>query len=136
MPGGIHDAGHGLHDQVVGRALGERAVLAEPGQGSVNQLRVYLFESVPVDAQTGSYARPVIFDQDVGFTHQVHESRLVALVLQVHGDGPFVPVQNREVHGFLVLERAKAARVIAARGLDFHYVCTQVCQLGRAIRAC
>ena len=93
-----HGATHGLGDQVIARLVGVGAILAEAGDGGVDQLGVDGPALLPAEAQPLHNARPVILNQHISGLHQLGKERFTALVLQIQGHAPLVAVQVLEVH--------------------------------------
>ena len=144
LAGDAHHAAHGLNHQVVAGALGIRAVLAEAGDGAVNQPRVERFEAVVVQPVMRQAADLEVFHQDVAAQRHLPNQRLAFGFGHVDGDGAFVAVAGGEVAGLvgvvalriLQKRRAPVARVVALAGaLDLDDIGPQVGQHLGAPRA-
>ncbi|MNZ90042.1 hypothetical protein D3C78_1089920 [compost metagenome] len=137
MAGDAHQAAHGLDHEVVARALGIGAVLAEAGDGAVDQARIEGLEAVVVEAVLPQPADLEVLHHHVGFQGHAAQQGLAFGVGHVDGDGALVAVAGREVSGFarvlagivLAEGRAPVAGVVAGDGaLDLDDVGAQVGQ--------
>ncbi len=137
MAGDAHQAAHGLHHQVIAGAFGIRPVLAEAGDGAVDQARVQRFQAGVVQPILRQTADLEILDHHVGLGGHAAQQRLALGVGHVHGDAALVAVAGGEVAGLarvaasVVLQegRAPVARVVTGLGaLDLDHVGAQIGQ--------
>ena len=114
--GNAHQPGHGLRDDVISRATGQRALLAKAGNTGVDQPRVVLLEAVEIDAQALSDTGAEVLDHDIGIGHQFVETLAVGRVFKIDFNAAFAAIDQPEVDTFAVQKRAQMAGVIALLG--------------------
>jgi hypothetical protein len=135
--GDAHHAGHGLHHEVVARALGIGAVLPEAGDRAVNEARVEGAQALVVQPVLLQAPDLEVLHHDVGLQCHLLDERLALGRGHVDGDRALVAVAGREIAGLRgvvalgVLQKGRAplARVVTQAGaLHLHHIGPQVGQ--------
>jgi hypothetical protein len=99
-----HHPTHGLHDQIVSRALAERSGESEAGNGGVNQTGVVGSQGFVIDAQALDDSGTEILNDDIGFASQLAERGEVVGLLQIESDAFFVSIEREKIGAFTALE--------------------------------
>ncbi len=124
------DAGERQVIDVVGRVVAVGAVLAETGEGAVDDARVDLADRLVVAAEPLHDAGAEAFDNHVCAGGELLEDRLAFGGLEVQREAPLVPVDVGEGRPALVVQDVGLA--VGRRGLDFQDVGPHVAQQHRA----
>ena len=144
LAGQAHQAAQALDQEVIARTSRVRSVLAEAGDGAVDQAGIHCLEALVIQAIGRESTHLEVFDQHVGLQSQLPNQRLASRRAQVDCEGPLVTVRALEVRSFLrfaaflVLQprRSPGARVVArARSLDLDDIRPKVAQQLRAPRS-
>ncbi|MNN09333.1 hypothetical protein D3C81_1222110 [compost metagenome] len=134
-PGNAHQAAEALDHEVIARAFGVGAGLAETGDRAVDQLRIDLLQRRIVEAIRLKSADLEVFQHDVGFCRQFADDALAFRLGEVDGDGLLVAVGRKEIGrlagvapvGVLEERRAPVAGVVAdVRALDLDHFGAEV----------
>ena len=134
--GETHPAAFALHDGVVTRSVGERAVLAVRGNGTPDEPRIPLRHFFGGKPQPRQRARAEVLDQHIAPCEQPRERFASALRLQVQRDAAFPPVHCEEVGAFAVREgRTPGARVVAGGWFDLEDLGAEVGEQHGGVRA-
>ena len=138
IAGEAHQSADSLHDLVVRRKPVVRPVLAEPGNGSVDDPRVYRLHRIVAQPEALHDTRGEVFHNDIGILGQLEENFLGLIFLEVESQASLVTVYGQEVCAFAFDEgRPPLAGVVAASGdLDLDHIGPVVAQHQRAERAC
>ena len=124
----------GLADGVVAGPLPVRAVLAEGGDGTVDDARVHFAHHVVADAQTVHHPGPEVLDDDIRVPGQPQEDFLALGRLHVQGQALLVAVEGAEARAVVLgLLVPGAERVPLAGGLDLGHLRPQVGQQQRRV---
>ena len=97
---GQHHPAHGLHDQIVSRALAVGTGEAEAGDGGVNQTAIVRLQRFVIDAQPLDDSWAKILNDDIGFARQLAEGGEVAGLFQIESDTFFVSIQREKICAF------------------------------------
>ena len=135
-----HDAGGGLDHVIVGGLRPTRAVLAEGGEGGVDQPRIDRRERLVAKPQRLERSRPIVLDEDVGGGGKLLEDVAIRRLFQIERDRTLVGGlrEERGAHVATVerLVGAVAAALIGLIGmLDLDHVGAQYSQLVGGKRA-
>ena len=135
--GDVHQPGHGLHHEVVARALGVGAVLPEAGDGAIDEARVERAQALMVQPVLLQAADLEVLHHHIGLLRHLADERLALGRGHVDGDRALVAVAGREIAGLRgvvalgVLQKGRAplARVVTQAGaLHLHHIAPQVGQ--------
>ena len=90
-------------------------------------------------AQLLSSRWAVSFDDEVGFARQLQQNSSAIRLLDIEGDAPFIGIEVEKVEALLgmrriIFEWRHSPRFVAARWLDFDYVCAHVSEEFRAVK--
>ena len=131
---GLHEAAHGLHDDVVGRPVGQRPGLAEARDADIDQARIECPQLACADAQALGHAGAEVLHHHVGLGGHLADQGHGLGVLEVQHQALLVAVHHREQRAFAVVHGADGAVVVALRRLDLDDLGAQVGQQGRGQR--
>ena len=135
LAGGFHQAAHGLHDDVVSRAVRHGAGLAKAGHAHVDQLGVEAAQFVGTNAQAIGHAGAEVLHHHIGLCGQlVHQGHGLG-VLHVEHQALLVAVHHREQGALAVFHGADVAVVVTLRWLDLDDFGTQIGQQRSGQRA-
>ena len=124
-----HQSGHALNVQVVPRVLGQGAVLAEPGERTVDDALVAGAGRGIVDAQPFRYAGPERFQHHIRRFQQAAHDRAALRITEIQSDAALVPVDAVEVDARVAIRGWIVPGVVAADGvLEFDHVRTAIGQ--------
>ncbi|MNS90590.1 hypothetical protein D3C72_1246460 [compost metagenome] len=135
LAGQAHEAAHALDDEVIARARGVRAGLAEAGDRAVDQVGLDLPERLIVQAVLPELADLVVLQHHVALRGQVAHDLLALGRADVAGDRALVAVGGQVVGGLggvaavFVLEpgRAPGAGIVAGAGaLDLDHIGAEI----------
>ena len=128
--GQVDHAAHSLCHDVVAGTVGDGAVLAEAGTGSIDDGGVDLADGLVVDLQLLGNAAAIVLHQDVGVLHQLIEHLQTLLGLQVQGGALLVAVDVVEETGLaaLLIQGTPGTALLAAQRLDLQNICAVVGQ--------
>jgi len=132
---GLHQAAHGLHDDVVGRQVRQRPGLTEARNTHVDQPRIHAAQGHGADAQALGHAGAEVLDHHVGRGGQGGDGLRGIGVLEVEHQALLVAVERREQAAHAFAHGADVAVVIARGRLDLDDLGPQVGQQGRGQRA-
>ncbi len=135
IPGQAHQAGHGLHHEVVAGQVAAFAS-AESADRGVDDGRVDSADGFVVQAEPAESAGLEVLHEYVGPARELARGGEVALIAQVQRDRALVAVDGQVVRGRAVAcdRRHPAPGVIARGALNFYYLGTEVGQQHRAVR--
>lgn len=122
--GQAHEPAHALDHEVVAGPVGVRPVLAEAGDGAIDQRRVHRLQGGVVEAVLLQPADLEVLDHHVAVGGELTYQLLPLGLREVDGDGPLAAIGRQVIGGLggvvagLVLEerRAPAAGVVAGAG--------------------
>ena len=115
IAGDAHHAGHALGHDVIGGQVAHGAVLAEAGDGAVDDLGVDLLQILVGEAQLLHHAGLEVLHHDVaGLDHIIDQ---VLALFQVDGDALLAPVDQGVVAALPIFEGAKDTAAVAHAGL-------------------
>ena len=127
--GDRHQAGEGLDQQVLARALGVGPVRPVAGGGGVDQPRVVGLERLESEAQPVHDAGPEVLGEHVGARRQLARDLEARGRFEVEGQRTLVAVAGQEQHA-LPVDRLVGAAPVALKGaaqrLDRDHVGAQV----------
>ena len=128
---GLHQAAHGLNNDVVGRAVGQRAGLAEAGDADIHQPGIEGAQRFGADAQALGHARPEVLDHHIDLPGQLmhHGDRI--RMFEVQHQALLVAIHDREQGALPILHGADGAVVVALGRLHLHDFRAQIGQQGR-----
>jgi len=111
------------------------AVVAEAGDGGIDDGRIDLAQLLIAQAQAVHNAGTVILQNHVALGHQLAEHLFTGLALEVQDDAALVAVEVHIIGAFAVDNGKVAAGVIALAGtLDLDDLGAQICQHHAAVR--
>ncbi len=133
VAGDVHVAGHALDEEIVSRALGVGAGLAEAGDRTIDEARIEALQAPVVEAKLRKAADLEILDQHVRARREAPHDLAPALGREVGDDRALaavaaVKIRGRPLAAGLDERRAPAAGVIAFRALDLDDVGAEVRQ--------
>ncbi len=91
-----HRARHALDDLIVSRSMGQRTVIAESGNGAVDEARIDFEQRLRAQAQAIHDARAEVFDQHVRVGRELAQDLLAGLMLEVERQRLFARVHGHE----------------------------------------
>ena len=142
-PGDAHDPAQALHQEVITRARGFRARLAEPRDRAHHQPRKAGKQVGRGEAMAGEVADLVVLDQHIGVDHEPIENGAVVGVCEIQRHRALVAVGRQEIGalrsrlavGLGLPGRPPAAGVIAvARPFDLDHIGAEIAEHLRAAR--
>nr|WP_199897709.1 hypothetical protein [Acetobacter okinawensis] len=90
-----------------------------------------------INAQTGCYAGPEVFDQNISLFDQFEKNGHAIFFFKVKGDAFFTSVEEHEVGALSVKVRPERAGIIpSVWPFDLGDIRPKVCQHGGAQRSC
>ena len=128
LAGRVHPAGHGLHDDVIGRQFRRRPRLAEARDRADHETRVPLPQAFRAQAQPLGHAGTEVLHHHVAGARDSAGERLPVGRLEVDDDRFLAPVRQREQGGFAVPEGADVAVIVALRRFQLDDLGAQVGQ--------
>ena len=124
-----HRTGHGLGDDIVGRAVPQGPGLPETRDGADDQPRIGREQTVWREPEPCQYAWPKIFHERVTVRHQVEEDPLPRLLLEIDHEALFVAIDREEIVTLATAIRWDDACLIPdAWGLDLENLGPEVSQ--------
>ena len=134
-PGEAHPARLPLHDRVVTRQAGERAVLAVSRDGTPDEARMLPEHPLRREPEPPHRPRPEVLDEDIARPDQPGERLPAPLRLEIEDDALLSPVHGEEVSALAAGERrAPAAGVVPGRGFDLDDLGPEVGEHHRRVR--
>ncbi len=138
--GDAHYARHALDDLVICRQVSERAILAEAGNGAVDEARIVDAQRIEAQSKAIHHAGPEVLDDDRRAVHEPPKHLLAAHVLEVQGDRALAGIlgEERNAHELPIECRicAELARKITRlRDFDLDDVGAEVRELMTAERS-
>lgn len=128
VTGQAHQAGHGLHHQVVAGHV-TPGTGSETADGRVDHARIGGTDAVVAEPEPVHAAGPEVLDDDVGAAGQFAGGGHVVGLAQVERDRALAPVDAEEVGGLVVSHRRPpGAGVVTGPALDLDHVGAQVGQ--------
>lgn len=124
----------GLHQQVVGLHLMQRASLTVARNVGGDQARICSPQTRRIEAQSRRGPRRQVLQEDVGLRDQSLELGLVGVYAQVERDRLFAPVDPDKVRRLAVHRAVVAAREVAFGTFDLDHPSPGVSESARAKR--
>ncbi len=122
LAGDVHEAAHGLDEEVVSGQVASGTGTAEAGDRAGDDRRLLGGQRLTVEAEAAHRARSEVVDHDIGAQDNASGHREVVRPAQVEGDGLLVAVEGQEVGAGRAVavvppRRAPRAGVVSDPGL-------------------
>src|SRR2546429_5782018 len=92
LPCNVHETGHCLDNEIVGRPVGHGARLSKTGNACIDQSRIYRTSAIVVDAKPHGHAWPEVLDHHVGLTDESAEDVDAFVSREVEGQALFAAI--------------------------------------------
>src|SRR6266702_3957275 len=128
--------GQGLHDDVEGGAVAQRAVHAEPRDRAIDQPRVEGGQCFVSQPQSIHDARAVVFNENVAPGCELLDQRHAGRGFQIDDDALLAAVYAQEIVTLSLTERRKGTGLVTRSwGLDLEHLRAQIGQGERGCRS-
>jgi hypothetical protein len=131
IAGQVHDAAHALDHEIVAGSGRIGSVLAEAGNGAIDQLRIDRLQALVVEAVFLQAADLEVLDQHVGFAGEVEHQRPALVRGEISSHRALSPVAGKKIGSRLLARaldprRTPFAGIVALRAFDFDHIRTEI----------